>query len=152
MFVYHISNKGLMSRIYLELLQFKNKKANNPMKKWVENSNRYFSKEDRQMASTYLKRCSTSIILKEMQIKIKTTMWYHSIHISISSDRSLSRVWIGDPMDYSLPDSSVHGILQAILQEQVAISSTRGSSGPRDRIHVSCVSCIGRQIPYDCDT
>ena len=108
----------------------------------------YFSKEDRQMASIHLKRCSTSLILKEMQIKIKTTMWYHSIHVSISSDQSLSCVWICDPMDYSLPGSSVHGILQATVLEWVAISSTRGSSGPRDQTHVSWVSCIGRQIPY----
>ena len=44
-------------------------------------------------------------------------------------------------MDYSPPDSSVHGILQARMMEQVAISSSRGSSQHRDQTHVSCVSC-----------
>ena len=44
--------------------------------------------------------------------------------------------------------SSVHGILQAKILEWVAISSSRGSSWPRDQTHVSCVSCIGRWILY----
>ena len=48
-----------------------------------------------------------------------------------------------DPMYYSLPGCSVPGILQARIQEWIAIPSSRGSSWPRDR---TCVSCIGRQI------
>ena len=45
-----------------------------------------------------------------------------------------------DPMDCSLPGSSVHGILQARILEQVAISFSRGSSWPRDRTQVSCIA------------
>ena len=45
-----------------------------------------------------------------------------------------------DPMDCSLPGSSVPGILQARILERVAISSSRGSSRPRDQTHVSCIS------------
>ena len=45
-------------------------------------------------------------------------------------------------MDHSLPGSSVHGIFQARIQEWVVISSSRGSSWPRDQICISCVSCI----------
>ena len=53
----------------------------------------------------------------------------------------LSCVWLfGDPMDYSLQDSSVHGILQARILEWVAISSSRESSWPRDQTHVSCLA------------
>ena len=48
----------------------------------------------------------------------------------------------------SLPSSSVHGILQTRLLEWVAISSSRGSSQPRNGTCVSWVSCIGRQILY----
>ena len=55
-------------------------------------------------------------------------------------------------MDCSLPGSSVHGISQARVLEQVAIFSSRGSSRPRDWTHVSCVSCIGRRILYHCAT
>ena len=51
-------------------------------------------------------------------------------------------------MDYSLPGSSVHGILQARILEWVAMPSSRGSSQPRDWTHVSYISCIGRCILY----
>ena len=52
-----------------------------------------------------------------------------------------------NPMDYTLPDSFVYGIFQARILEWVAISFSRRSQ-PRDRIHVSRVSCIGRQTLY----
>ena len=57
-----------------------------------------------------------------------------------------------DPEDCSLPGSSVHGIFQARTVEWVANSSSRESSWPRDRAHISCVLCIGRQILYHCAT
>ena len=53
-----------------------------------------------------------------------------------------------DPMDWSLPGTSIHGILQARMLECVAISFSRGSSQPRDQNCISCVSCIVRQIFY----
>ena len=57
-----------------------------------------------------------------------------------------------DPMDCSPPGSSVHGISQARIQAWVAIPFSRGSSRPRDQTHVSCISCISRQILYHCTT
>ena len=57
-----------------------------------------------------------------------------------------------DPMDGSPPDSSVHGIFQARILERVAISSSMASSWSWGRTHVSCVSCMGRQILYCCTT
>ena len=59
-----------------------------------------------------------------------------------SNAQSPSHVRLCDPMDYSPPGSSVHGILQARILAWVAISSLRGSSQPRDQTHVSCISCI----------
>ena len=53
-----------------------------------------------------------------------------------------------DPMDHRLPDSSVHGSLQAKTLEYVAISFSRGSSRPRDQTSISYVSYIGRQDLY----
>ena len=60
----------------------------------------------------------------------------------------LSHAWLCDPMDCSLPGSSVYGILQARILEWVTISSSRGLSWPRDQIRVSWVFCVGRWIFY----
>ena len=59
-----------------------------------------------------------------------------------------SLVWHCDPMDCSLPGSSVHGILQARVLEWVVMSFSRGLSWPKDRTCISFLSCIGRQILY----
>ena len=53
-----------------------------------------------------------------------------------------------NPMDYSPPGSSVHGVLQARILDWVAMPSSRGSSWPRGWTQVSDVSCIGRQVLY----
>jgi hypothetical protein len=89
----HSSDKRLISRIYKELKKFNPQRINIPMKKWAHELNSEFSKEEVQIDSKYMKKCSTSLAIKEMQIKITLRFHPTPVRMAIFKGNNNNKCW-----------------------------------------------------------
>ena len=97
-FAIYPSDKGLISRIYKELKQIykkKQKTKNKPIQKWAKDMNRHFTKEDIYEANKLIKKCSSSLVIREMQIKTTLRYNFTPVTMVIIKKSGDNRCWRG---------------------------------------------------------
>jgi hypothetical protein len=92
-FASYTSDKGPITRIYRELKKLNSPKINEAIKKWASELNRTFSREGIQIAKKHMKKCSPSLVIKEMQTKTTLRFHFTPVRIAVISNTTINRCW-----------------------------------------------------------
>ena len=139
---FSVSIPLLISNIYKELKKVDSRKSNNPIKKWGSELNKEFSPEEYRMAEKHLKKCSTSLIIWEMQIN--TTLRFHLTPVKMAKIKNSgdSRCWWGRGergtlLHYWWDSKIVQPLWKSVWQFLRKLDSTTGGSSNTSPGHIS---------------
>jgi hypothetical protein len=101
-FASYTFDRGLITRIYEEFKKLNSQRINDPMKKWANELKRAFTEEEVQMAKKQMKKCSTSLAIKEMQIKITLRFHLTPVRMAVIQNTTNGKVAVEKEPSYTV--------------------------------------------------